>query len=453
MALKRRTLLTGAVAAAAGAAAGAGLVTTRAVPVLGGGSGMPLPFKLYTVGEAGDMLPQEDETLGLPHPETGLKSVVIEVDMQTRQARYMPYTMPSGHWPLVLPDGRVFITSRSDNKATFMAPDGQVLKAFTLERFDGLVFGGHSLYDPASGRIFSSAANNLDDGYMTGFLIVTDATTMEITQLVPISGTNHSHELRFLPGGTELVVSGYAITGGYEADVPVMEAGWSMQSVQRSMISVLDVATLAVKRQFLSPNPYIMGHMDVDAQGNVYLEQLRKITYKTPREEDGSAQKMSMEKMAELVQGYHAEIGGTRTWPLHMSERMSRDGLSTPMGIMRINAYTGEVSELWEHRHNHRYVQSLAYHPHTDSMYVTARHSDALLVFPAGGGKPYSRPTAEFGIYSACGVCAIPGTPYIALLSNVSGIAIVDTDTLHTVDYYPVATYSAIHINAVAKRA
>ncbi|MBI1363493.1 MAG: hypothetical protein GC134_05875 [Proteobacteria bacterium] len=469
MAMKRRTLLTGAAAVAAAAALNAPKAWTQDVPLLGGGKGVPLPFKLYTVGEMGDLLrPADYDSMGMAHPDLGKLSVVIELDMMTRKARYMPYLMPIGHWPLVLPDGRIFLTSRFSNQGTFLSPDGEVLKTFKLEEYAALNFGGHSIYDAPRNRIISTVTNADNSGEMTGFVAIVDPKEMKVVGMAPVPGTNNSHELRVLPGGKELVVTGYAKNGNYEGLTDMVKVGWNFADVERAQLSVLDMETLELKRQFTSPNPYTMGHMDVDSEGNVYLEQFRNLVYKTPRitsndgDDDDDAKdtketkddkqsdkkRMTTEKMMELAAQYEHEIGGPRTWPLHQTETAQK-GLSTPTAIMKINAYTGDIQELWEKRENHRYVQSVVYHPDLKAVYIASRHSDALVVFPTDGSKPYSRSTADYGIYTACGVCAFPGTPYIGLLSNYSGIAIIDASTMNAVDYYPLTTFRSIHLNPV----
>lgn len=452
MSMKRRTLLTGMAATAAATAAGVGMRKgwTQSAPVIGAGKGVQLPYKFYTVGSAGDLYAGERETLGIGDPDEGMTSIIVEVDMMTRQVRYLPYPMSNGHWPLVLPDGRMFITSRFNNKATFLSAAGDVLKKFRLEQFEGFQFGGHSLYDAKYDRIISTVTSPVYGDGANGFVSVTDAKTMELVAMMPVAGTNNSHELCYLPNGDGIVVTGYAKNGDYEEVQDIVAAGWAFNEVDRAVLSVLNPETLEVMRQYPSPNKIAMGHMDVDAQGNVYIEQRRSLSY-TPQEQPKKGEdepEVSRNVMDGLVAGYEKEIGGKRTWNLHPTETAKR-GLSTPTAVLKINAYTGKTEELWERPENHRYIQSIAYHPQLDNVYASSRHSDALMVFPANGGKPYSRQTAEFGIYTACGVCAFPGTPYIAVLSNYSGIAIVDATTMQVADYYPIPTFKAIHLNPI----
>ena len=457
MAIKRRTLLAGAAATAAATAIGSPKGWTQSVPMGAGGKGVQLPYKLYTIGTSGERYAGEKETLGLKDPDLGGASIAIEVDLMTRKARFFPYDMSEGHWPLVLPDGRLFVTSRFKDQATFLSPDGEVLKAFRLKQFDGLNFGGHSIYDAKHDRIISTVTSPIYGDDAKGFVCVTDAKTMDLVGMMPIKGTNNSHELRFLPKGDGIVVTGYGKHGNYQDTMDIVKSGWNFLSVENSVLSVLDPVSLEVLRQYPSPNKYPMGHMDVDPDGNVYIEQQRSLAYDTSRipvdadgknkDEDGYG-RMTWEILNKLVEGYEKEIGGKRKWPLHISESPKR-GMTTPTSILKINAYTGATEELWQDPHNHRYVQSIAYHPDLKAIFAVSRHSDALMVFPTDGSKPFGRSSLEFGIYTACGVCAFPGTPYIGMLSHYSGMAIVDATSMTVVDYLPVPTFKAVHLNAV----
>lgn len=431
MKLKRRDILAGLGGLAAGTAVSSTHVKSAfATPAKHKAeSDLKLPFTVHFVGPLGNKATNTG-LLGF-----GLQSISQTVNLQTGQVTETPFPTDGCHYPLILPDGTLFVTSRGGNHGAFVSPDGKHSKLFNMDKFKNIHFGGHALYDPEKHLIYASTAlytNNPDE---SGFISIFDANTMELAHLQPMPN-NNTHELLFLPGGEEIVLTGYA--GFYGESGSARKRNWLAFPAAHSQITVVDRKTLEPKRHYkMEQYKASLGHMTVDKDGYIYLDAFQSIAGNPKNDEDARA----IHKVAE-------EFIGERTWTLHPEEGVETGrGLMVPMPVLRINPQNGDVKPIWaEDKGHHRYPLSFTYSNELDRVYVTHMLSNKLFIITPPGDEVKVIDGWDFGFHKISGAREIPGTPYIALCDFNFGMVLLDGRDNTIVGRYAIHTYGTEHI-------
>ncbi|MBI1362752.1 MAG: DUF1513 domain-containing protein [Proteobacteria bacterium] len=426
--MKRRDILAGMGGlAAATALSGTSTTNAWAKPQT---PEVAVPYTLHLVGP-----------LGNAHVSTGLlgfgtQSIAQRINLQTGEITQHPFPTDACHYPLILPDGRLFVTSRGFNRGAFVSADGQSTKTFDLNKYENLNFGGHALYDSEKNVIYASMALATDNPDSSGFIGVFDADKQELAHLQPMPN-NNTHEILFLPGNEEIALTGYA--GLYSEHGSSRKRGWLAFPAAHSQVTIVDRSTLQPKRHYkMEEYKASLGHMTVDKDGYLYLDAFQSITGHPKNDADVQ----EIRKVAE-------EFIGERTWTLHPDEGVELGrGMMVPMPVLRINPQTGEVKPIWaEDKGYHRYPLSFTYSDKLDRVFVTHMLSNKLFIItPPGDTVEVMDGWEDLGFHKISGARAVPGTPYIALCDFNYGVVLLDGATRKIVARYGVPTFGTEHM-------
>ena len=359
----------------------------------------------------------------------GQDSTALTVlDLATQEVRYVWLPISDGHIPIHLTDGRTMCCGQYHERTVVL--DKNLNITHTLTAPEGYLYTGHPLTDAPRNRVYVPLKAKAQKGTEAeGLIEVFNLKTLEKEGHYP-SGATAPHELRFLPGNTQMAVCHY---GDIITDtIPGQE-----KQLDKTHLTLMDLDTMAVAKTIPTHLNAMLTHMDVGDDGHVYAVLSQFLMY--PQITDVEANiKLADNRL-------HEAMGIKRDWPL--SRAMVDDWrYDFPMPILRINPQTADIQSIFINPGFHLRCQSVAAHHPSHLVFVTGHYSNTLMAYNTQTGKTAAINGDTYDIADMRGVCTLEGTPYIALSGLEHSIAIIDTTTLKRVRYYSLPVYQATHI-------
>ena len=217
-----------------------------------------------------------------------------------------------------------------------------------------------------------------------------------------------------------------------------------------SYLSLYDRKTFKLKDNIPAYNNAMISHAAVTKDGALYAIGFQE--YRDP-----SVQEWTNEDLKDTFQGFytrnHPELSSQ--WPdiaknskLHREEKsLGRYGL--PILPMHMGAGSNSIRPMHFDNFHHRRAQSICYVKETNMVCMSFPYTDSVKLYNATTHESYDVHGKDLNLKEMRGICAIEGTPYLAIAGIRRGMTIIDTRTREFVQHFGGSLGRIIHMHHV----
>ena len=311
---------------------------------------------------------------------------------------------------------------------------------------DRYVIGGHGFFDEKNNIVVVSVRD--DKKGRRGVFAILDPDDHRLLDMIPIEGRS-PHDIQLLDEDT-LAVCNYNIESGYSAED---ETGFMAKAKDGySYLSLYDRKTFKLKASIPAYNNAMISHATVTKDGDLYGIGFQE--YRDPEVEEWTNEDLR-KKFQNFYSYNHSELSSQ--WPdiaknskLHREEKsLGRYGL--PILPMHMSAGSNALDSLHFNDFHHRRAQSICYVKETNMVCMSFPYTDSVKLYNATTHESHDVFGRDLNLKEMRGICAIEGTPYLAIAGIRRGMTVIDTRTREFVQHFGGSLGRIIHMHHIPR--